>query len=183
MGRSSGTLAHLFPRDITSSKPFTAPSVPRKKNRPPAFPGRPDPAAHARHLLQDLAAAGSTAKTLDAERRKALLVDAAGIFVDVDFVPNRDFPLKALEDLRAGIELVTVTDLGAERARATLFVPDGMLRVLEDKINAFAPLNPKEKPKRKALISSLDSIRRSVTSRAASVASSPLRSSRAIGTP
>src|SRR3954470_20796557 len=98
MARRSGTLSHLFPKDITTTTPFTAPRPTQNKNRQPAFPGRPDPAAHARRLLQDLATASGMSGALDAARKAALLDDVAGILVDVEFVPNRDFPLKSLED-------------------------------------------------------------------------------------
>src|SRR4051794_11514996 len=123
MARRSGTLSHIFPRNVTSSIAFTPPKPRRNPNLPHAFPYRPDPANHARRLLGDLAAAGSTAAGLDDTRREALLDDAAGMFIDVEFVPNADFSLKSLEDARAGIELVTVTEISIQRAQATLFVP------------------------------------------------------------
>ncbi len=154
-------LVHLFPKGITTPSAFTAPR-PRRSSEPPTFPQRPNPAAHARRLLGELATTGATKPTLDADRKKALLEDVEGMFVDVKFVPNKDFPLHSLEDLRAGIEVVAVTDLGPELAQATLFVPDGQLRVLEAKIKAFAPLDPTKAPRNKALVSSIEAIRRAV---------------------
>ncbi len=91
-----------------------------------------------------------------------MLEDCAGMFVDVEFVPNADFPLKSLEDERGGIELVAVTDLSPQLAQATLFVPDGKLRVLESKIKAFAPTDPSKGPRNVPLVSSLEAIRRAV---------------------
>jgi hypothetical protein len=97
-------LAHLFPKGITTPRLFTAPGSPRDPNRLPAFPQRADPAAHARHLLDHITAAGATRPALDAERKKALLDDCEGMFVDIEFIPTEDFSLQSLEDKTAGIE-------------------------------------------------------------------------------
>src|SRR5262249_35985440 len=81
--------------------------------------------------------------------------------------PNVAFPLKSLTDERPRdkgmyTELVTVKDLEPGLAQATLFVPDGRLGTLERKILAFAPDDPTKPPGNIALVSSLESIRRSV---------------------
>jgi len=55
-----------------------------------------------------------------------------------------------------------VTELEQGLAQATLFVPEGQLGVLERKIQAFAPTDPATAPRNKALVSSMESIRRSV---------------------
>lgn len=162
MADRSEKLSHLFPTDVTSSPRFTAPGSPRDPDRPKAFPLRPDPASHAKSLLRELGNVGSGAASLMAERQRALVGDCTGVFVDVIFVPNEDFPLKSLSDERARIELVTVTELEGNLAQATLFVPDGQLKLLERKIKEFAPTDPQKSPKNRALVSSLESIRRSV---------------------
>jgi hypothetical protein len=155
-------LPHLFPQGITESSGFTAPGTPRDPNKPPAFPRRTNPAAHARHLLADLGTTASGAATLGDDRKTQLLDDCEGIFIDIEFIPNADFPLKSLSDERAGIELIAVTDLSPQLAQATVFVPDGKLRVLESKIRDFAPTDPTKRPRNVALVSSLEAIRRSV---------------------
>jgi hypothetical protein len=162
MADRSEKLRHLFLTEGTSSKPFTTPGTPRDPKRPKAFPHRTDPAAHARSLLQELQAVQGTTATLTAERAAAAVGDCTGVFVDVKFVPSEDFPLKSLAHAGAHIEIVAVTDLGPKLAQATLFVPDGQLKVLERKIKEFAPADPQKSPRNEALVSSLDSIRRSV---------------------
>lgn len=163
----SEKLAHLFPEGVTSERPFTAPPSPRTKPAVPPYPVRADPVAHVRGLVRELQTVAGDITQLTADRQAALVDDCAGVFVDVTFVPNEAFPLKSLtderkRDPRAHIELVTVTDLEPNLAQATLFIPDGQLQVLEKKIQAFAPTDPAKKPSGKALVSSLESIRRSV---------------------
>src|SRR5258708_289598 len=144
MADRSEKLAHVFPEGITSERAFTAPGSPRSSNRAPAYPIRADPGAHVRGLVDELRTVAGDVSRLTAERQAALVEDCAGVFVDVKFVPNAAFSLKSLtderpRDQRAHIELVTVTDLEPGLAQATLFVPDGQLRVLERKIEAFTP--------------------------------------------
>ena len=167
MADRSGRLDHLFPREGTSSRPFTTPQARRNPDRVPEYPVRANPRAHVGGLIRDLRTVAGDVARLDAARQAALIDDCAGVFVDVKFVPNADFPLKSLTDERprdAGshIELVTVTELGPGLAQATLFVPDGRLHVLERKIQALVPTDPAKAPRNTALVSSLDSIRRSV---------------------
>jgi hypothetical protein len=158
----SEKLEHLFVARGTSERPFTTPGTPRDPNRAPSYPQRTDPVAHARSLLGDLSTAARDADALEVERQNAGLNDCAGAFIDVKFVPNEDFPLKSLTDASAQIELVTVTELAPNLAQATLFVPDGKLKVLERKIEAFAPNDPTKARRNLPLVSSLESIRRSV---------------------
>ncbi|MEO8903607.1 MAG: S8 family peptidase [Polyangiaceae bacterium] len=77
-------------------------------------------------------------------------------------MPNEDFPLRSLGDERGKIEIVAVTDLSPTLSQATLFVPDGQLKVLERKLSEFVPTDPAKAPRSVALVSSLESIRRSV---------------------
>jgi hypothetical protein len=160
-------LRHLFPQGITSDRPFTAPGSPRSRPRVPPYPVRADPVAHVRGLVGELRTVAGDVTRLTADRQAALVDDCSGVFVDLKFIPNAAFPLKSLtderkRDQRAHIELVTVTDLEPGLAQATLFVPEGQLQVLERKIQAFAPTDPAKQPSNVSLVSSLESIRRSV---------------------
>jgi hypothetical protein len=162
MADRSERLRHLFPEAVTSTRRYTTPKAKRDPNAPPAYPQRADPAAHARSLLEQLAAVASDGATLEAERIAEHLQDCSGVAVDVLVIPNDDISLQSLGDERAGIELLTVTELGPQLVQATLFVPDGKLVALERKIQAFAPSDPAKKPWNVALVSSLESIRRAV---------------------
>lgn len=158
MADRSERLRHLFPdADATSRRSFIAPRSPRDPNRQPAFPARADPAAHAGALIRDLRSVSQGFATLNDDRRAEQVEDCKGAFIDIQFVPNEDFPLKSLSDERSGIEVVTVTELGPQLAQATVFVPEGELKVLERKIQAFA-----RNGRNPALVSSLESIRRAV---------------------
>jgi hypothetical protein len=121
----SGKLEHLFVARGTSKRQFTTPRPKRDPNRPPAYPERTNPVGHARSLLNDLTSVARDGDALEAERQNVGLDDCAGAFIDVRFIPNEDFPLKALTDERARIELLTVTELAPNLAQATLFVPEG----------------------------------------------------------
>jgi hypothetical protein len=167
MAGRSDKLEHLFPRDVTLPRAFTTPQARRDPDRAPEYPVRANPAAHVSGLIRDLKTVEGDVAKLNTDRQAVLIDDCAGVFVDVKFVPNADFPLKSLTDERphdagAHIELVTVTELGPGLAQATLFVPDGRLKVLERKIQALVPTDPAKAPRNVALVSSLDSIRRSV---------------------
>jgi hypothetical protein len=78
-----------------------------------------------------------TEDTHRAEARRAVaLEDAEGVAIDVFFTLNADFDLASLEDARAHLELLAVRNVGPNLARATVYVPDGCLSVLERKIEA-----------------------------------------------
>ena len=150
---------HLIERPH-QSRPFTARQTPRTPH-PPAHPLRNDPAAHARRLVAEI----ERVRTEDAHRaegrRAVALEDAEGVAIDVFFTPNPDFDLASLEDARAHLEVLAVSDVGPNLARATVYVPDGRLSVLERKIEAFVP-NAEGVQRNVPLVSSLESIRRSV---------------------
>ena len=162
MADRSERLKHLFPHAVTSTRPFLTPKPGRDPNAPPAYPQRADPAAHARSLLEQLAAVANEGPALEAERLAAQLQDCSGVVVDIMVVPNGDISLQSLTDERAGIELLTVTELSPQLVQATLFIPDGRLVKLEQKIQALAPTDPAKKPRNLPLVSSLESIRRAV---------------------
>jgi len=84
----SEKLNHLFPNEITTERPFTAPQSPRANPAVPRYPTRADPAAHARGLIRELQTAAGDVTRLTADRQAALLDDCAGVFVDVKFIPN-----------------------------------------------------------------------------------------------
>jgi hypothetical protein len=162
MADRSERLRHLFPESVTSTRRYTTPKAKRDPNAPPAYPQRADPVAHARSLLEQLAAVASDGPTLEAERIAEQLQDCSGVVVDVLVIPNDDISLQSLADERAGIELLTVTELSPQLVQATLFVPDGKLVALERKIQAFAPIDPAKEARNVPLVSSLESIRRAV---------------------
>jgi len=162
MADRSERLKHLFPGEVTERRRYTAPGQSRDRNRPPAFPPRSDPAAHAKSLLEQLANVSADSEQLEVARIAEQLQDCTGVVIDVLFVPNKDFPLKSLAQESLGIELLAVTELSPELAQATIFVPDGKLNVLERKIAGFVPTAPGKPPRGVALVSSLESIRRAV---------------------
>jgi hypothetical protein len=153
-------LRHHLVERAHQSKPFTARQSPRNR-RPPAHPLRSDPAAHAQRLLAEIERVRTENAHRAEERRAVALEDAEGLAIDVLFVPNPDFKLASLEDARGRVELLTVVDTDPGLARATVYVPDGSLGVLERKIAAFTP-TVEGGQRNVPLVSSLESIRRAV---------------------
>ena len=153
-------LRHHLVERAHQSKAFTARQTPRNP-RAPAYPLRNDPAAHARRLVTEIERVRAEDVHRSQARRAVALDDAEGVAIDVLFVPNADFDLASLQDARSHVEVLAVSEVRPGLARATVYVPDGRLGVLERKIEAFVP-SAAGVQKNVPLVSSLEGIRRSV---------------------
>ncbi len=157
MAGNGRSLPHLFVHERGERRPYA-----RRGGGPehvPSSPHRADPSAHARRLLAELESVRTAAATLDEDRRKRALEDCAGTFIDVIVQPNRDLKLSSLEDARFGIEIANVIEIDDGLVRATVFVPDGKLSILESKISAFARSADDESPRNLPLVTSIEEIR------------------------
>lgn len=153
-------LRHHLVERAHESKRFKARQSPRDRQAP-AYPIRNDPAAHARRLVAEIERVRTDDAHRSEARRAVSLEDAEGLAIDVFFVPSPDFNLASLEDARTHVEVLAVSDVTSGLARATVYVPDGRLGILERKIEAFAP-TAEGVQRNVPLVSSLESIRRSV---------------------
>lgn len=123
-------------------------------NKPPAPPSRP---AHAAALKQSLEDAAEQAS----ERRQAaedagIKVHGAipGLYVEFESRPGIPLTLTSLEDARAGIEVVAVTETKSDEAdrriqRATVFVPDGKVKHFVSRFEKYAKTTPKKEGERR----------------------------------
>jgi Subtilase family len=89
----------------------------------------------------------------------------SGSYVTFELVLNPDLPLHSLEDLRAGVQLVALRKTAFPNGTATVFVPDGKLKIFERKLHDY--LDPQKTTKggsRKGtpLFNSIQGIRRTV---------------------
>lgn len=112
---------------------FTSPSSgPRDRM---ALPAR-DRAAHAQQLIAKLETVAATAKERADEQRAHGIDDGLGIYLTFD---SAHFKLKfeSLDVSASGIELCTVKTSADNRTQATVFVPDGKLKLFLSKVAAY----------------------------------------------
>ena len=140
-------LRHLLVSGTASTEPY---SYPRdvKGSAGIKLPPR-DRQSHAQHLQTHLAKAKTKINDIKTERTAKRIVDAEGMYLELASDPDLEVHLKPLDS--HGIELVAVRELGSTM-RATIFVPDGKLQVLEKKVESYrtkdhqtygSPLNQK----------------------------------------
>lgn len=131
--------------------------------RAAAYPSR-DPDVHGQALRVALESVAENAAAVQEERAKRELADVTGSYVTFELVLNPDLSLDSLEDRRAGIELMAFRAEG-EQGVATVFVPEGRLRVFEKKLEAYLDLaKAKDDGTRRytKLVNSIQQIRRTV---------------------
>ncbi|HEY9422612.1 MAG TPA: S8 family peptidase, partial [Thermoanaerobaculia bacterium] len=100
---------------------------------------------------------------LQALRENQQLREVTGLNLSFDLDLNPDLPLDSLENRQAGIELLAFRDLGDGKGVATVFVPEGKLKVFERKLRDYLdPVKSTEAGVRRGekLINSIAGIRR-----------------------
>jgi Subtilase family len=122
-------------------------------------------AAHAQHLIQELARIAPQAQQR-AEEQRAQGIDAGiGIYLVFESEPEFDLKFESLEFTRSGIELCAVKRLPDNRTQATVFVPDGKLGFFLKRIEAYRDadtpprLDGSTHPKNQDLVESISHIR------------------------
>jgi hypothetical protein len=133
---------------------------------PKPIPFPTDRKAHARQLVGEL-----TKATEGAARRRAetdVLVEGAlqGVYVQFEGPPGVPLKLESLEDKRAGITLVAVTerkDDGEPEAKpvqqAPVFVPDGAIKKFTQKFEAYEKTAETGNPKNKDMVDRIARLR------------------------
>jgi Subtilase family len=113
---------------------FTSPSSgPRDRME---LPSR-QRAAHAQRLIAKLDAIAASAKER-AEEQKAYGIDEGlGIYLTFESEPNFELKFESLDIAKSGIELCTIKTSTDNRTQATIFVPDGKLKLFLSKIAAY----------------------------------------------
>lgn len=159
---TSTQLRHLVLTGTARSRNF----VQRNQGgrRSATYPAR-DPDAHGQALRTALESVGESIGAVQEQRVDRGLAAVTGSYVTFDLVLNPDLSLDSLEDRQAGIELMVFRRVEEEQGVATVFVPEGKLRVFERKLEDYLdPAKARKNGKRRheKLINSIQQIRRTV---------------------
>jgi hypothetical protein len=153
---------HLVDHRPSGSRRFTSPKSGSRERMDLPRRGR---AAHAQHLIQELAQIAPQAQQR-AEEQRAQGIDAGvGIYLVFESEPEFELRFESLEFTRSGIELCAVRRLPDNRMQATVFVPDGKLAYFLKRIEAYrdADTPPRKDgtthPKNQDLVESISHIR------------------------
>jgi len=137
-------LSHLYIVNTATTEPYTSPST-----KGPTFRSTPrQRETHGQRLARQFDAIRQQSLTA-IEEQKAYGIDAKnGIYLQFESEPDFELKFESLEAQRSGIELLAVQQLDG-RTLATVFVPEGKLDILTQKLNDY--LNPeKDSPRGKA---------------------------------
>lgn len=148
---------HFILENTSQAEPFRPPvggggsgEIPRR-NRP----------AHGKGLLRQVETLKSRAERAKAEQESAGLEDGFGLQIEFESFPDIELAFESLAAEGSGIELLNVRHEGS-KTLAAVFVPDGKLSILENKIAAYldqAKDSPKGLPKNQKLVDAIHSIR------------------------
>lgn len=161
---SNHKLPHLLLRDTGRAEIFTSTRGGRDSSE---LPDR-NPAKHAARLEKNLANAWRAAEARKAQAAKR--AEAVGLSlkkgVHLEFVskPSFDLGLPRMEQRSQKIKLVNVrtrTTENTEEQLATVYVPHGKLRVLEEKIRQYGSevTEKRQRPRHEAWAAPIDAIR------------------------
>ena len=147
---------HFLISDAAHTEPYTPiPSRGKTFKLPPRERG-----SHGQRLLRQFDRLREETDTVIAEQ-KAFGIDAGnGIYIQFESDPGFALKFESLEAIRSGIELVAVQEVETKKL-ATVFVPEGKLNILTDKISDYLEKDtPKGAPKNKQLVESISKIQR-----------------------
>jgi len=149
-------LPHVLITDTAHTEPYTSPpsrgklfKLPRRQRQP-----------HGQKLLRQFDQLREDAERVIAEQ-KAFGIDAGnGIYIQFESEPDFDLKFESLEAIPSGIELIAVQKID-KKTYATVFVPEGKLHILTDKVTKYLEKNTiKGKPRNRELVESISELRR-----------------------
>lgn len=150
-------LDHLLIQGFTSELAFKSTLSVRKGPVPPRNRDQ-----HARHLLTQLVALGASQQELDQRRRDMDLTDVSGTTIAIEISPKGAIDYRQFEWRREGIEVLNVIEQEAVDV-VVIFVPDGKLSALENRIRDYQTKNTLAgKPANASLVNAISHIRRAV---------------------
>ena len=155
---------HFFLNSTAIPKNFTAHGGGGSKLTPP----RESRFLHSQKLRGDLATISTSFDTLKDEAEAVSLEMGLGIQIEFESFPDIEMAVESLANAPKKIDLLnvkTVTDGTRKKTIATVFIPDGQLAYLEQKIASYLnedkDINGKPRDNQK-LIDSIQSIRSAV---------------------
>ncbi|NKC12754.1 MAG: S8 family serine peptidase [Gammaproteobacteria bacterium] len=151
-------LPHLVVPASPETRPYTNPAS--GGSRAFATPTR-NRQAHAQALISQFEALRSTEKTRAQERLAHGLSVQNGLYLTFESEAGFELKFESLEAMRSGIELCNVKSAG-DKQLATIFVPDGKLDILLNKVLAYSDPSRDSatgKPKNRELVESIQAVR------------------------
>jgi len=147
---------HFVLKNTASPEPFQ----PRGGGASPEPPPR-DRQQHGRGLLRQLGSLRPEFEQAKSEQSSAGLEEGFGLQIEFESFPDVELAFESLAVERSGIELLNVRHDG-EKTLASVFVPDGKLSILENKIIAYldeSKDSDKGLPRNQKLLNAIRSIR------------------------
>jgi hypothetical protein len=123
--------------------------------KPPAPPSRPAHGAALKKSIEDAASKGAIRRREAEDAGIKVHGAVPGLYVEFQSRPGVRLKLSSLEDARAGIELVAVTETKTNETEpkrvqhATVFVPDGKVKHFISRFEKYAQATPKKKGERR----------------------------------
>jgi hypothetical protein len=123
--------------------------------KPPAPPSRPAHGAALKKSIEDAASKGAIRRREAEDAGIKVHGAVPGLYVEFQSRPGVRLKLSSLEDARAGIELVAVTETKTNETEpkrvqhATVFVPDGKVKHFISRFEKYAQAAPKKKGERR----------------------------------
>ncbi len=155
MAETGENRPHLVIRQLPDALPYGSRGFPATKTLPPR-----DRTRHGQYLREKIQAINSSADDEILEQRRRGLTSGCGIQVQFLSEPGFELKLQSLELRGNGIELLSVVEREG-RAAATVFVPEGKLRVFLQKIEEYMERDTdRGAPRNRDLVESISEIRR-----------------------
>ncbi|MFP5390017.1 MAG: S8 family peptidase [Gammaproteobacteria bacterium] len=149
-------LPHIVINGFVQSQDFQSPLSVRRQTAP-----QRDRTEHGRKLLAKVAALQVHEQDLNAQRAELELPQQSGLTIAVDIVPKNSIDYKTFEWKKDGVELLSVVE-GSAADTVTLFVPDGKLKALANRIQDYQSKNYRDtdKPANANLVNAIHDIQR-----------------------
>lgn len=148
---------HFILDNIAQAEPFR----PAGGNRGGKAVPRQNRQAHGQGLLQQVDDLKPEIAQARAQQEAAGLEEGFGLQIEFESFPDIELAFESLATERSGIELLNVRH-EADSTLAVVFVPDGKLHILENKVAAYldeSKDSSKELPKNQKLLDAIRSIR------------------------
>jgi len=150
---------HIFLSGNVISEKFKTKGLPIT---PRPLPIR-DRAEHSAMLLRKFDAIWEEKERLNQQRSAERITTREGTYISFLSGANYDLITKSLEDIRAGIRLLNITQISQDEAttqiRATVYIPKGKEAHFIDKIKKYqSELTPKGEPKNASLVNSIEDV-------------------------
>ena len=153
---------HIFLTKTATRSDFTSPSG---GGGGPRIPDR-DRQQHSQKLQRQLENAWSSAKRVMEQRTAVSIPTRSGVYLEFKSQANADLVTESLENIRYGIRLSNVKEIGPEESKvtiATVYIPASKESYFLKKIQECAEENTKSgNPKNQRLVYSIEDIRLAV---------------------